>query len=324
MRTLLRAVVSLAILASGTACWAATEWDMPTAYADSEFQTENIHLFAKDVEKATNGQLKITVHSGASLYKMPEITPAVQSGQVPIGEIVLSFLANQSPLFATDWIPFLAPTYKDAMRLWEAYRPAVDDYFAKQGIRVLYVVPWPAQELFSKRPIRSISDLQGTKMRAYNRPTAEIAKLAGATPVQVEAAEMSQAFATGVVESVITSASSFYNNQLYEYLKYGYDVRASLPKDIVFVNAKALGSLEPKLQQALLDAASKAQTRGWEMSEKAGSEYVTKLREKGVNFQEPTPELKAGLTKIGQQLATEWKKEAGPVGEQILRKYEGQ
>lgn len=321
MKPVLRALLGLLVSVFGTSGFAQIQWDMPTPYAESEFHTVNIRLFAKDIEQATNGQIKITVHSGGSLYKMPQIKPAVQTGQVPLGEIILSFLANEDPVFEFDSIPFLAPSYKDAMRLWEASRPAVEQRLAKQGIKVLYVVPWPTQALFTKRPVQSISDLRGLKLRSHNKPTARIIELSGATPVQVEAAEMSQAFATGVVEGVMTSPSSAYNNSLFEFLKYGYDVHAALPKDAVLINAKAFAALDPKLQKAILDAASRAQTRGWEMSEKETPVRIAQLREKGMTFQPPSASLAKGFQDIGERIAQDWRKSAGQTGDEIMRRF---
>lgn len=322
MKQVLRTIFALLASTFVVNSVAQVQWDMPTPYADSEFQTKNIHLFAKDVRELTHGRLEITVHSAGSLYKMPQIKPAIQSGQVPIGEIILSFLANEDPVFDADAIPFLAHSYQDAMRLWDASRPAVEQRFAKQGIKVLYVVPWPPQDLFTKRAVHSITDLRGMKLRSFNKVTARTAELVGATPVQVEAAEMSQAFATGVAEGLMTSPSSCYNNNLYEFLKYGYDVRSSLPKDAVLVNAKMFDALDPQLQKAVRDAASRAQKRGWEMSEKETSLRIAQLREKGMQFEAPSESLNEGFRKIGDQLTADWKKAAGATGDEILHRYE--
>lgn len=315
-------LLSVAALVSAAApVGAQVQWEMPTPYADSEFHTQNIRMFAQEVEKETAGKLKIVVHSGGSLYKMPQIKPAVRSGQVPIGEIILSFLANEDPVYDADWLLFLAPSYADALRLWEAQKPAVDQRLAKQGLKVLYSVPWPPQALFTKRPVESLADLRGMKLRSYNKATAKIAEVAGATPVQIEASEMSQAFATGVVEGLLTSPSSAYNNKLHEFLKYGYDVRAALPKNVVIVNAKAFEALDTKLKAVVTEAAMRAQKRGWEMSEKETAMRIAQLRAGGMEFKEPTDALMSDFRKIGAQLADEWKRSAGASGVEILNTY---
>src|SRR5258706_689016 len=119
---------------------AKTQWDMPTPYAATNFHTENVVQFAADVDKATGGKLKITVHSNASLFKAPEIKRAVQGGQAQIGEILISGYSNEDPIFGVDSVPFLATSYADARKLWAASKKAVEERVAKQGMMVLYSV----------------------------------------------------------------------------------------------------------------------------------------------------------------------------------------
>ena len=132
---------------------AQTKWDMPTAYPATNFHTENIQQFANDVDKATGGKLKITVHANASLFKAPEIKRAVQGGQAQIGEILLVNFENEDPLYGLDGIPFLATSYGDSLKLYKASRKALDDKFAKQGMKLLYTVPWPPQGIYTKRTL---------------------------------------------------------------------------------------------------------------------------------------------------------------------------
>ena len=100
--------VAAAAVAFAATAAAQTKWDMPTPYPATNFHTENIVQFAADVEKATGGKLKITVHPGASLFKAPEIKRAVQGGQAQIGEILISGYSNEDPIFGVDSVPFLA------------------------------------------------------------------------------------------------------------------------------------------------------------------------------------------------------------------------
>src|SRR6185503_5609183 len=193
----LHALVAASALAFTAAAVAQTKWDMPTPYPPTNFHTENIMQFVSDIEKDTGGKLKVTVHSNASLFKAPEIKRAVQGGQAQMGEILISGYSNEDPVFGVDSVPFLATSYADAARLWKASRKALEDKFAKQGMMVLYSVPWPPQGIYSSKPINSLADLKGLKMRTYNPYTSRIAELAGAQPVTIQAAELAQAFATG-------------------------------------------------------------------------------------------------------------------------------
>src|SRR5262245_4048479 len=202
---MLRIAIGVAAASLATAAFAQAKWDLPTAYPATNFHTENIQQFANDVEKASGGKLKINVHANASLFKAPEIKRAVQGGQAQLGEILLVNFSNEDPMYEIDGIPFLATSYAEANKLARASRKAVEDRLGKQGMTVLYTVPWPPQGIYSKKMLNSGADMKGLKWRAYSPATAKIAELVNAQPVTIQAAELPQALATGVVDSYMSS-----------------------------------------------------------------------------------------------------------------------
>jgi len=310
-----------AALAWGGTAFAQTKWDLPAAYPASNFHTENLVQFANDVDKATGGKLKITVHANASLYKAPEIKRAVQQGQAQIGEILLVNFENENPLFGLDGVPFLATGYADSMKLYRASRPAMDKLLAGQGMRLLYTVAWPPQGIYANKQLNSVADMKGLKWRAYSPATAKIAELVGAQPVTVQAAELSQALATGVVDSYMSSGSTGYDSKTYEHIKNWYNTQAWLPKNAVIVNVAAFNALDKPTQDALLKAAADAETRGWKLSEEKNGWYVDQLKAKGMNIITPTPQLAADLKKVGDVMLGEWLAKAGPDGKAIVDAY---
>src|SRR5688572_2354538 len=165
------AVAAAVGLLAGLPVAAQTKWDLPTAYPASNFHTENITQFANDVAKASGGKLTIQVHPNASLFKAPEIKRAVQGGQAQIGEILLVNFENEDPLFGVDGIPFLATSYAESLKLYRASRKAVDERLAKQGMMLLFTVPWPPQGIYSKKPLSNVADMKGLKWRAYSPAT---------------------------------------------------------------------------------------------------------------------------------------------------------
>jgi TRAP-type C4-dicarboxylate transport system substrate-binding protein len=305
-------------LALATGAVAQTKWDMPTPYPATNFHTENVMQFAADVDKATGGKLKITVHPGASLFKANEIKRAVQGGQAQIGEILLSGYANEDPIFGTDSVPFLATSYADAAKLWKVSKKAINERFAKQGMMVLYSVPWPPQGVYANKPLNSIADMKGLKMRTYNPATSRIAELAGAQPVTIQAAELAQAMATGAVNANITSGATGYDTKTWEQVKYFYDTQAWLPKNVVFVSQKAFDALDKPTQDAVLKAAAEAEARGWKTSEEKTAFYLGELKKNGMTVAPPSPALAADLKKIGDTMTGEWVKTAGPDGQAIV------
>ena len=317
MRTSRLLLCALAALSFAFSATAQTKWDLAAAYPASNFHSENLAAFAADVDKASGGKLKITVHANASLFKAPEIKRAVQGGQAQAGEILLVNSQNEWQIYGADGLPFLADSYDEAMKLYKAQRPLLDKKLGEQGMLLLYAVAWPPQGLYSKKPINSAADLKGSKWRAYSPATARIAELIGAQPVTVQAAELSQAMATGVVESYMSSGSTGFDTKTYEHLKYWYDTQAWLPKNAVIVNKAAFDALDAATKQAVLKAAADAETRGWAASKKANQETLDKLKGAGMQILPPPAALAADMKKVGDTMLKEWLDKAGSEGKQL-------
>ena len=307
---------ALALAASGAA--AQTKWDMPTGYPAANFHTENIQQFVADVDKASSGKLKITVHPGGSLFKANEIKRAVQGGQAQIGEVLISNFSNEDAMYGVDTIPFLATSYAEARKLWMASKAATEMRLGKQGIKVLYSVPWPPQGIFSAKPVSSAADLKGAKWRAYNPNTSRIAELVGAQPVTIQAAELSQALATGAVSAFMTSGATGYDSKVWEQIKFFYDTQAWLPKNLIIVSQKAFDALDKPTQEAVLKAAAEAETRGWKTSEEKTKFYLEQLAKNGMKVEAPSAQLKADMKKVGDTMTADWAKQAGADGQAVL------
>ena len=316
--TSLALFINIGLLAPATA---QTRWDLPAAYAASNFHTENLQQFANDVDKATGGKLKITVHSNASLFKANEIKRAVQGNQAQVGEILLVNFENENPLYGLDGIPFLATGYPGAMKLYKLSKPALEKLLAQQGIKLLYTVAWPPQGIYVKKELNSVADMRGLKWRAYSPATAKIAELVGAQPVTVQAAELSQALATGVVDSYMSSGATGFDTKTYESIKLWYDTEAWLPKNAVIVNQKAFDALDKPTQDAVLKAAADAEVRGWKISEEKNDFYKKQLAAKGMRILTPAPKFKADLEQVGAIMQADWQKKAGAEGAAIVEAF---
>ncbi len=313
------ATLTLAVVAAGAV--AQTKWDLPSAYPATNYHTENLVQFANDVDKATGGKLKITVHANASLFKANEIKRAVQGGQAQIGEVLLVNFENENPIYAVDGIPFLATSYAESNKLAAAQKPLLTKVLAAQGIMLLYTVPWPPQGIYVKKPISSVAEMRGIKWRAYSPATAKIAELIGAQPVTIQASELSQALATGIVESYMSSLSTGYDSKTYESIKYWYDTQAWLPKNAVLVNKAAFDALDKATQGELLKAAAEAETRGFKASQEKNEWYRKQLTEKGMQLLPPPAKLQADLRQVGDVMLSDWQKKAGADGASVISSY---
>jgi TRAP-type C4-dicarboxylate transport system substrate-binding protein len=311
------------LLACGivTAASAQTKWDMPTPYPDGNFHTKNVIQFAADVDKATNGSLKIAVHSAGSLIKHPEIKRSVRQGTAPIGEMLESLSSNEAAVYGVDSVPFLATGYEASRKLYDAQKPYLEKQLASEGLMLLFSVPWPPQGIYAKREIKSVDELKGLKFRTYNAMIGRIAALAGSVPTQIEVPDLPTAFATGRVDVMITSASTGVDTKAQDYLTHYIDTQAWLPRNIVIVNKDAFDKLSAAEKKALTDSAKVAEERGWKLSVGEMTIKTNALKAAGIKVLPPTPELKAGLAKIGTTIASEWEKSAGADGAAMLATY---
>ena len=243
MKTSLTFAIATGFALSASASFAQTKWDMPTPYSDGTFQTKNVREFVEDVTKTTSGKLAITVHSNASLVKMPEMKRAVQSGQVAVGEVLISVLANEDAMFGFESVPGVAPSYAESRKLHNLAKGHLASRLEKQGLVYLYSVAWPPQGVYTAKPITALADLKGTKFRSFNPATARFAELIGAVPTTIQVPEIAQAFRTGVLDAMITSGATGVDQQAWDFLKYYYDTQAFLPQNVVFANKKSFDAL---------------------------------------------------------------------------------
>lgn len=322
MSSLARVGLAAAVLlAAAGASLAQTRWVLPSAYPPANYHVENLNQFAADVDAATKGSLKITVHPNASLFKAPDIKRAVQTGQAQAGEVLLSLHENENPVFGVDVVPFLATSFEQSKKLWEASRETVEKALDEQGLKLLYATPWPPQGIFTKKELNSIGDMKGLKWRAYNVGTSRIAELVGAQPVTIQAAELAQALATGVVDGLMTSSATGVDSKIWESLTHYYDTQAWIPKNIVFVNKAAFDGLDPAVQKAVTDAADAAEVRGWEFGVEKTTAYLETLKSAGMTVVAPSEELKKDLAEVGAKLTADWLAKAGKEGTAVLDAY---
>lgn len=321
MHAFKRLALAATAAVAASAASAQTKWDMPTPYSDGTFQTVNVREFVADVKAATGGKIDITVHSNASLVKMPEMRRAVATGQVQIGELLISVLSNEDPMFGFDSVPGLATSYADARKMYGAARSALEARLDKAGLVMLYSVAWPPQAIYTKKPINALADLKGTKFRSFNPATARFAELIGASATTIQVPEIAQAFRTGVLDAMITSGATGVDSQAWDYLTHYYDVQAFLPQNVVIVNKSVFTALPAAEQAAIRAASARAEERGWKKSEELNESYKKTLAEKGITVLPASDTMKAELKKIGETMAAEWAARAGADGAAVLAAF---
>lgn len=316
-----KSLLSALTLMLGCSVAQAAKWDMPTPYGEGVHHTQVAKEFAEEVATNSKGKLEIKVHSGGSLIKHPEIHRAVKSRQVQIGEVFIGRLGNNNPIFKLDNVPFLATDFDGAEKLYASSKAEIEKQLDKEGLKFLYAAPWPAQDLYSNKPVLRLADLKGLKMRSYSPTTSRLADLMGTTPVNVPFSDIAQAFTTSVIDSMITSPSTGVNNQSWDYISHFTTVSAWIPKNMVFVNKRAFDKLDAETQQVIMTAAANAEKKGWELGRKLAVEHTEILKEKGIIVEAPSAELESELQAIGKTMVSEWLAESGETGQAIIDNF---
>ena len=317
--TKITAATVAGILAAGTAI--AEDWDMPMAYSASNFHSEMGVVFADKVRDYTGGDINITVHPGGSLFKGGEIKRAVQTGQAPIGERFMSAHANEAPLLGWDNLPFLATTYEANDMLWAAAKDKVNSQLSDLNLVALYTCPWPGQGFYFNKAVNSSADTQGIKFRSYNSATATFAEELGMVPVQVEAAELSQALATGVAESFISSGSTGYDRKVWESLSHYYKVNAWLPRNYVIINKGVWEGLGADTKASVQKAADETGAACSAKSAELANWYFEQLSANGMSVEDASSDFLAELEAIGAKMTVDWLAAAGADGQAIIDNY---
>ena len=324
MKSITKIATTLAMTASfaaGATSAVAESWDMPMAYSATNFHSEMGVVFADKVREYTNGGIDITVHPGGSLFKGGEIKRAIQTGQVNIGERFMAAHANEVPLLGWDNLPFVATTYAKNDELWAAAQGPVKAKLEAINLVTLYTCPWPGQGFYFNKEVNSSADTKGVKFRSYNTATATFAEELGMVPVQVEAAELSQALATGVAEAFISSGSTGYDRKVWEHLTHYYKVNAWLPRNYVMVNKGAWDGLDAATQGALTKAADETGAACSAKSAELAGWYFEQLAANGMTVQDAGPEFLKELEAIGTKMQATWLADTGAEGQAILDAY---
>lgn len=301
---------------------AQTKWVMATPYADSNYHTKNNRKFVEDVRKASNGELEITLHTNQSMLKMPDILRGVQTNQVQIGEILLSAYSNEDPFFGVDSIPYVSRGFDVGWKVWQLSKAHIEARLKKRNAVALYSVVWPSQGIYTKQELKQLIDLKGSKFRAYNAATTRFAQLIGAMPTTVQVSELPQAFAAGVVTSMVTSAQTGVDSSVWDFARYYVDAEIMNVKNVVIVNEAALTALSSNLRAIVLKAAADAERRGWDMARAAEIESNATLVRQGINISKPSAAMVAELKAIRDTMLNEWVVKAGDDGVKFARGLE--
>ncbi|QDL91161.1 TRAP transporter substrate-binding protein [Paroceanicella profunda] len=275
---------------------AQTAWDMSVVWPEGNFHTQDAMKFAEAVKEVTNGDVVITVHSGGALgIKGPEGMAAVRDGLVPIADILMSQQVGEAPVLGVETLPYLAPTMADLALLHKFYRPKVEEVAESMNQKLLYMVPWPGQAVYSKNPINTIADLDGLQLRVVDANGHDFFTRLGAAPLQMPWGEVVPSLAAGTISGVTTSSSSGVDGAFWEFLDNMSTFNWQASSNIVTVNLDAWNELSAEDQDAIEAVAEKLEGDFWLASKAEDEKKIAVLKEHGMTVTAPSPELKAAL-----------------------------
>jgi TRAP-type C4-dicarboxylate transport system substrate-binding protein len=323
LRTVIRWLsgLSIALCVQLAAHGSTVNINLATAYAADSFHTLNLQQYADDVAKATNGKVLIKIYPAGTLLKPTEIFQGVRDGKAEAGEVIMSSLAKEIPLFGMDALPFIVSGYADARRMWEVSRPSVEKALSDRGLQLLYAVAWPPQNLYSREAINTVKDFKGLRMRTYNHATVRISELVGATPVTIQVIDLSRAIADSKLDLMLTSSWTGVETKAWSRMQYYYKVNAWFPKNVVFIRKKVLDGLDADTKKKLLALTETAEQRGWKLSQNSDQNFESQLAANKVHVANIDPFIRRYLDRIGENLAREWLKQAGNDELKVLLKY---
>ena len=315
------AVVSAALFCAGpaTGARAATEWDLPLAWPDGNFHVENVRTFTKVVGQVTGGEVVINVHPGGALgFKGPEMLTAVRDGLVPIGDVLLNQQVGERKILGLEAQPYLIEDLDQLLIFHKHFRPAVEKVAAEFNQKILYMVPWPRQYVYTKVKAASAADLAGIKIRTYNSTTTEMFNRIGMTSVQLPWGEVVPSLAAGTIDAVTTSASSGVDGKFWEFLEYMYPTSHVWSSNVVSVNLDAWNAL-PAGQRAAIEAVARMlEPVFWQVSRAEDAAKSRILNDQGVAMAEVSAEMLAEMQEATGPMLAEALAELGAEGEAVI------
>jgi TRAP-type transport system periplasmic protein len=315
-----RLLLSLALVSSallGLAAQAQTKINISVPWGPNEFHSLNAARFAERVNRDSKGELQLVTHPGGTLgVKANESLRSVAEGVVPMGEYALFQNASRGAVLAVETLPFLVADYEQLKVLHKFYRPVWEGILAKNNQKALYMVPWPNQFFFSKKPLAVVDDMKGMKMRSLDKLTTDWINRLGMTPVQMTNLEILQALGSGMIDGVPTSAGTAVAQKYWDFMKFGYITNHIWASNVMAVNLDTWKSLSPAHQALIEKAARELEPQFWEASAADHGKKMAELQTNGMTLALAPKPLVDEMRRRTEPL---WEVYAKPMGDEAMK-----
>ncbi len=252
------------------------------------YMTKTLEHYAKLIDQRSKGRMKIEIYPANQLFADKDLPRALPSGAVDMAQVNMAMWSGLIPSLVVEELPFF---YKDRDHFFRAMispgvRNLLDKDFETKGAKVLFWMDYGYTGLIGKKPIKTVEDFKGKRIRGYGEISTEILKALGGAPVFMSIGEVYLALQRGTIDGVLTSTCSVYERKFYEVVKYFTLIRCGefQNQPAVLVNLKKYQQLPADLQKLLVDASKDAQGWGLDIALKGTDECLAKLKEGGMDI----------------------------------------
>lgn len=286
------------------------------------FMTKALDYFAQRVDEKANGRMKIEVYPSNQLFSDKDFPKALPSGAIDMAQVNMAMWAGLIPSLAVFDIPFFFRDRDHYNRCLDAprIRTILDREFENKGVKILYWMDYGYMTLIGKKPIKTVEDFKGKRVRGYGEISTEMIKNLGGAPVFLSVSEVYIALQRGTMDGVLTSLGTASERKFYEVVKYCLlfkNGELNVPPPILINLTKYRGL--PLEMQKVLYAAGK-ETQGWASTQcqKGMEEFLAGMKEKGMDIYYLSDQEKKRWTEANQNLLTHYIQRTGKVGKELV------
>ncbi|GEM_PF-1173981 len=294
------------------------------AYGATHLRGKIIQAFADEVKQKTEGRVVIEFYFDSSLLAPTAEFSGLQSGVADMALLLSPYVESQIRELGVFTMPFLYPVQRGA-EIEKALRNQMDALFAKQGVK--YLFSWPVSYRFllmRDKPIASVEDLKGVKLRVSGGGNTRAAQIWGASVVSIAGGgEVYLALQQGVVNGTIVSGASAMDLRYYEVARYGTVIDVVGGNIIPAMSNKAWNSLSEKDQRVIMEIGTRMASDSLATELQDEGRFEQELKAKGVSVITLTEEKRAGFREpVVTPLRAEYAA-LGPTAQDILKIVDG-
>jgi TRAP-type C4-dicarboxylate transport system substrate-binding protein len=240
-------------------------------------------VWIKEIERRTNGRVKIDLYPSSTLGKAQDAFDLVKSGIADITWGYTAFTPGRFPLTEVVGLPMLGvdTAVKGTKIAWELYNttPYLKNEF--KGVKVLFLHSHDGAPVMSKMPLYTMEDIKGKKLRSPGQPVIPFVQALGASPMAMPAPDTYQAAERGVIDGCVLPWEAIEMLNLQEVFKYAMDANIYVGVFYTIMNQQVWDSLPADIQQIIeeesgLKGAVLFADGGWDSTKKLSTDKFLK------------------------------------------------